>query len=79
MALQFMVPFLTVLLHLHVMLQAMFLCSTCTLAALTVPWFCAVTFSFKQKLLKTTPTLNFPIEGLMILQGTIAISLYSFH
>jgi len=47
MALQFMVPFLTVLLHLHVILGAMFVCSKCTLATLTVPQFCAATFDFK--------------------------------
>ena len=47
MALQFMVPFLTIFLHLHVMLGAMFVCSTCTLATLTVPQFRAAIFNFK--------------------------------
>lgn len=47
MALQFMVPFLTVFLHLHVMLGALFVYTTCTMATLTVPQFCAATFHFK--------------------------------
>jgi len=47
MAIQFMVPFLTVLLDMHVTLGGMFVCSTCKLATLTVPQFRAATFDFE--------------------------------
>jgi len=47
MALPFTATFLTALLDMHVMLGAMFVCSTCTAVNLTVPQFCAATFNFK--------------------------------